>query len=517
MDRRKFIELMTAGVAAGAAASPLALGQEGNSSSRPNFLFIIADDLMYRTVHSLNNQEIHTPNFDRLASSGCAFTHCFHQGAWSGAVCVPSRTMLNSGLTAFHAEVGLDRVHTWGQTLGAAGYDTYICGKWHLDPTVLQRSFKEMGPVGPGFLASGSGFYTDMGSDIDRDHRNPSAIDDPAYYRPRPGDTWDPSDTSLNGHWLHANIVDIHKPKTIEHSSELYADSVIDHLTNKAAKRDTPFFIYLGFNAPHDPRQSPKEYLDLYQQDKIEIPPNYLPEHPFNLGPDTFGRDESLAPFPRTREAVQLHRHEYYAIISHMDHQIGRILDALEKSGKASNTYVILTADHGLAVGEHGLLGKQNLYDCSIRMPLLVSGPGVKPGKRVDEFVYQHCMYATTCELAGIPIPDSVEFLSFASMLHGEPRPIYDAVFNYHRHTQRTIRTKTHKLIVYPEVQKIQLFDIEKDPWEMHDLSEEAEMASLKEELMQRLKRMQQELGDPLNLEDPLHGIWHVVPTPAKG
>ena len=515
MDRRKFIGLMTAGIAAGTAASPLALGQEGNLSSRPNFLFIIADDLMYRTVHALNNKEIHTPNFDRLAASGCAFTHCFHQGAWTGAVCIPSRTMLNSGITAFHAEVGLDKVHTWGQTLGASGYDTYICGKWHLDPTVLQRSFKEMGPVGPGFLAAGTDFYTDCSSDIDGDHRNLPLIDDPAYFRPRPGDTWNPSDTSLNGHWLHANTVDIKRPDTIEHSSEIYADSVIDHLTNKVAKRETPFFIYLGFNAPHDPRQSPQEYLNLYPQDKIEIPPNFLPEHPFNIGPDTFGRDESLAPFPRTREAVQLHRREYYAIITHMDYQIGRVLDTLEKSCKASNTYVILTADHGLSVGEHGLLGKQNLYDCSIRMPLLISGPGVKAGKQVDEFVYQHSMYATTCDLAGIPIPASVEFPSFAPLLRGEQQPLHDAVFSYHRHTQRTVRTKTHKLIVYPQIQKIQLFDIEKDPWEMHDMSDDPDMVSVKTELMVRLKRFQQELGDPLKLEDPLHGIWRVLPPQA--
>ena len=517
MDRREFIELMTAGIAAGTTASPLAFGQGRKPSTQPNFLFIIADDLMYRTVHSLNNEEIQTPNFDRLAASGCAFTHCFHQGAWCGAVCVPSRTMLNSGLSAFHAEVGLNRVHTWGQTMGAAGYDTYICGKWHLDPTVLQRSFKEMGPVGPGFLAPGSDFSTDMGSDQDGDHKNPPFVDDPAYYRPRPGDNWDPSDTSLNGQWRHKNIVDIERSPGIEHSSAIYADSVIDHLTKKAAKRDTPFFIYLGFNAPHDPRQSPKEYLDLYPQDKIEVPPNFLPEHPFNLGSDTFFRDESLAPFPRTREAVQLHRREYYAIISHMDHQIGRILDALETSGKGSNTYVILTADHGLAVGEHGLMGKQNLYDCSIRMPLLVTGPGVKAGTRVDEFVYQHSMYATTCDLAGIPIPASVEFPSIAPLLRGEPQPLHDAVFSYHRHTQRTVRTKTHKLIVYPEVQRIQLFDIEKDPWEMHDLAEEAEMASLKEQMMQRLQRFQKELDDPLNLEDPLHGVWHVIPSAAKG
>jgi choline-sulfatase len=200
-----------------------------------------------------------------------------------------------------------------------------------------------------------------------------------------------------------------------------------------------------------------------------------------------------------------------------MDHQVGRVLDALEKSGKASNTYVILTADHGLSVGEHGLLGKQNLYDCSIRMPLLISGPGVKAGNRVDEFVYQHSMYATTCELAGIPIPASVEFPSFAPLLRGGQQPLHDAVFSYHRHTQRTVRTKTHKLIVYPQVQKIQLFDIDRDPWEMHDLSDDPEMVSVKTELMLRLKRFQQELGDPLKLEDPLRGVWHVLPPQATG
>jgi arylsulfatase A-like enzyme len=517
LDRRKFIEMMAAGAAGSAAASAAALGEQPAATSGPNFLFIIADDLAYRTIHSLNNPEIHTPNLDRLAASGCAFTHCFHQGAWSGAVCIPSRTMLNSGLSAFHAETGIDRVHTWGQTLGSAGYDTYICGKWHLNPTLLQRSFKEMGPVGPGFLASGKDFYTDNPSDNDGDHPNPSFAEDPAYYRPRPGDEWDPADKSLNGHWLHANLVDIQAPEGVEHSSVIYADYVIDFLTNKAAKRSAPFFVYLGFNAPHDPRQSPQEFLDLYRQDEIEVPPNFLPEHPFSLGSDTYGRDESLAPFPRTPEAVQLHRREYYAIISHMDHQIGRILDALDQSGRAKNTYVILTADHGLAAGEHGLLGKQNLYDCSIRMPLLISGPGVRPGSRVDELVYQHSMYATTCDLAGVQVPASVEFPSLAPLLRGEQHELHSAIFTWHRHTQRAIRTRTHKLIVYPQVQKIQLFDLEHDPWEMHDLSADPASASLLTQLMEQLKAQQAELCDFMHLDDPLHGVWTVIPERRSG
>ncbi|HUV71012.1 MAG TPA: sulfatase-like hydrolase/transferase, partial [Terracidiphilus sp.] len=126
-------------------------------------------------------------------------------------------------------------------------------------------------------------------------------------------------------------------PDKIQHSASLYTDCFIDHLMDKAAKRDTPFFMYLGFNSPHDPRQAPREYVDMYPQDKIEVPPDFLPVHPFDQG-DFRVRDEMLAPFPRTREAVQLHRREYYALITYVDAQIGRILDALERSGKADNT-----------------------------------------------------------------------------------------------------------------------------------------------------------------------------------
>ena len=179
-----------------------------------------------------------------------------------------------------------------------------------------------------------------------------------------------------------------------------------------------PFFLYVGFNSPHDPRQAPKEFVDMYPPARIEVPPNYLPEHPFDQG-DHEVRDEILAPFPRTREAVQLHRSEYYAHITYMDAQIGRILDALEKSGPARNTYVIFTADHGLAVGQHGLMGKQNLYDHSIRMPLMVAGPGIARGRRVDHLVYQHSLFATTCELAGVKAPDTLEFPSLADLLTG--------------------------------------------------------------------------------------------------
>jgi len=485
MKRRSFLELSSSAILSAALMRPAEA--IARTSSRPNFIFMIADDLMFRTINSINNSEVHTQNIDRLVHSGCHFTHCFHQGSWTGAVCIASRTMLLTGLTSFHANransanQAFDQP-SWGQTLRQAGYETYITGKWHLDAVMLQRSFSEQGPVAPGYLPS----TQDM------------------YDRPSPENRWDPANHDLLGHWLKRDLwLNRNGDNRIQHSSELYVDAAIDHLQHKASRRDTPFFMYVGFNAPHDPRQAPQEYLDLYPAENIAIPPNYLPEHPFDQG-DHKTRDELLAPFPRTREAVQTHRREYYAMISHMDAQIGRILDALQVSGKKDNTYVILTADHGLAVGEHGLMGKQNQYDCSMRMPLIIAGPGIRAGKRVDEMVYQHSMYATTCDLAGVSIPPHVEFPSLAPMLRTDHvEPINDAMFGWLNVIQRSIRTKQHKLIFYAHLNRFQVFDLEKDPWEMDDLVDNPNYAQIKINLIAKLKQKQRELGDPLDIDHP--------------
>ena len=481
-----------AGIAAGIAARP----SMAAPLARPNFLVLIADDMTFRAIHALNNPEIETPNLDRLVHSGCSFTHCFHQGAWEPAVCVPSRHMLNTGLTGFRARRLVDQTPLWGETFGQAGYDTYFIGKWHVTEASLKRSFREIGREGPGMFVSGL----------------------TAYNRPSPGNTWTPWDTSLRGHWIHTDIWENARHDEIKHSAQIWADGASDYLLKQAGS-NTPFFMYVGFNSPHDPRQSPKEFVDRYPKERIEIPPNYLPEFPFDQG-DHRGRDELLAPFPRTHEAIQVHRAEYYAHITYMDTQIGRILDALEKSGKAANTYVIFTADHGLAVGQHGLMGKQNLYDHSIRMPLLISGPGIAKGKRIDAMVYQHNLFATTCDLAGIPIPKTVEFPSLADLITGSSeREKYDAIFSYmewnmpamanwlkppviqnYRMSQRTVRTRSHKLIIYPLAGMTQLFDLEKDPWEIHNVADKTEHAALKRSLRQRLVSLQRELGDDLVL-----------------
>ncbi len=468
MERREFIRSAVAGGMAG----PLAAA---TGAPRPNFVFMIADDMTYRALGSVNNSEIQTPNLDRLVRRGCTFTHCFHQGSWTGAVCVPSRTMLNSGLTAFHARPRVDHVPLWAETLGHAGYDTHIVGKWHLNEANLKRSFKTMGPVSPGMFESGPA----------------------AYDRPSAGNTWTPWDKSLKGQWLRTEKWQPGAREEIKHSAEIWADYACEYLRGKQAG-STPFLLYVGFNSPHDPRQAPREYVDRYPVSRIQIPPNYLPEHPFDEGEHRI-RDEKLAPFPRTREAVQLHRAEYYAHITYMDAQIGRILDQLENSSRAANTYVIFTADHGLAVGQHGLLGKQNLYDHSIRMPLLIAGPGIRAESRIDHLVYQHNLFATTCELAGVAVPETVEFRpSLAGLLHHRGGAPYDAIFSYYREFQRAVRTTRHKLIVYPKAGVTQLFDMKRDPWETKNLAGQAKFAGIQKELLARLHRFQKELGDEL-------------------
>ncbi|MDE3165944.1 MAG: sulfatase-like hydrolase/transferase [Acidobacteriota bacterium] len=439
--------------------------------ARPNFLFLIADDLTFRGVRALGNSEVETPAIDGLMARGCTFTHCFHQGSWSGAVCIASRTMLNTGLTAFRARKEVETTPLWGQTFGEAGYDTHLVGKWHLSRAALERSFLGTGAVSPGMFESGPD----------------------AYNRPRAGDDWTPWDTSRKGQWLHTGQWAHANVDEIRHSAAVWADGAIAYLQT-VAQASKPFFLYVGFNSPHDPRQAPREFVERYPREKIAIPPDYLPEHPFDQG-DHKIRDEMLAPFPRTRDAVRLHRQEYYAHITYMDAQIARILEGLERSGKAANTYVILTADHGLAVGEHGLMGKQNLYEHSVRMPYVIAGPGIAR-RRVDAMIYQHQTFATTCELAGIRAPETVEFPSTARWLGGGGGEAHDAVFCWYLKYQRSVRTREHKLIVYPQAGVKQLFDLRKDPWERHDVSGEARYRGVEAALLERLRRFQRDLGD---------------------
>lgn len=175
-------------------------------------------------------------------------------------------------------------------------------------------------------------------------------------------------------------------------------------------------------------------------------------------------------------------------------------MKALEASGKMENTYVILTSDHGLAVGQHGLMGKQNQYDHSVRMPLMIIGPGLTPGKKIDEQVYMQSMYATSCDLAGISIPQTVDFKSLKPLLTDDNAKGEEYIFGAYKNLQRMVRSQQYKLIVYPEVARMQLFDVKHDPLELNDLSDDPHYSEIKSKMIEKLKEQQAKFGDQLNL-----------------
>ncbi|MEK7676869.1 MAG: sulfatase/phosphatase domain-containing protein, partial [Verrucomicrobiota bacterium] len=224
---------------------------------------------------------------------------------------------------------------------------------------------------------------------------------------------------------------------------------------------------------------------------------SFLPEHPFDNG-ELKVRDEQLLPWPRLPEAVPQEMAAYYGMITHLDAQIGRILRALEETGRADNTLIIFAADNGLALGRHGLLGKQNLYEHSVRVPLVMSGPGIPKGRKSDALCYLFDLYPTICELSGLVVPPGVEGRSLVPILKGRRKQVRDAVFGAYRDVQRMVRGERWKLIDYPQIHRSQLFDLKTDAEEMNDLSAQPKYAGRLAELRATLADWQKATGDPL-------------------
>ncbi len=402
--------------------------------SKPNVLFFFCDDQQADTIAALGNPHIQTPNLDRLARRGVAFRRAYMMGGLQGATCVPSRAMLLSARSLFNVDEKLLQHDTWPAAFGRAGYTTFLSGKWHNGAPSIARSFQR----GRSMLVAGMA---------------------------------DPMNAELS-HLEHGAIT---PPKlSPQHICAVFADEAIALIKEKTAQ---PFFCYIPFDGPHDPHIVPDDFPVRYDPAKIPLPANFLPQHPWNNG-HMQNRDESLLPWPRSPDAIRTMIAEYYRYITYLDAQIGRVLDALDASPHAKNTYIVFAADSGVARGSHGLIGKQNLYEHSMRVPLIMAGPGIAANRTTDAMCYLFDVIPTLGRLCGVPGPSTSEGIDLGPTLRDPAKPARSTLMFAFRHLQRGLRDDRWKLIRYPYVDRTQLFDLREDPHEIVNLAGRPEHAA---------------------------------------
>lgn len=428
--------------------------------ARPNILFLFADDMRADTIAAHGNPHIKTPTLDQLAARGFSFRGNYVCGGSSGAVCVASRAMLMSGKVWLQIDPNmLKGEKLLPELLQEHGYATFGTGKWHNGQPSWLRSFERGKTVMFGGMS---------------DHTKVPVRDLGA-------------DGKLTAERFGEKF-----------SSELFADSAIEFLKSHDGKQ--PFFAYVAFTAPHDPRQPPLEFREPYYKSLPPLPANFLPQLPFDNGMMQGGRDENLGAWPRTEKMIREQLAEYYGLITHLDGQIGRILKTLEETGQADNTLIIFTADNGLALGSHGLLGKQSVFEHSMRTPLIIAGPGVPQGKSSTAFTYLFDLFPTLCDVLKIEPPTGLSGKSLQPIWTGKEAKVRDTVFLPFIQLQRSIRDERWKLIAYPKIGHLQFFDLQADPHETKNLIDDSKYAAELARLQKLLAESQTKVGDKLEL-----------------
>lgn len=430
------------------------------AQQKPNILFLFSDDQRVDAVGAYGNPYVKTPHIDRLAHRGVRFTNNFCMGSHHGAVCAPSRAMLMSGKSLFHVYDKLEGLPTLPKTLRENGYVTFGTGKWHNERSAFQD----------GFVQGKNIFFGGMS-----DHFQVPVVN------LQPDGSF--SETEKKGF-----------------STDLFADAAVEFIEQHAANGETqPFFAYVAFTTPHDPRSPKAEFLELYDPKALPIPGDYQPVHPFHIGPMTI-RDEVLNAWPRTPQDIQNHLADYYSLITHMDTQIGRIISTLQKNELYENTIIIFSSDHGLAIGSHGLLGKQNLYEHSLKAPLIISGPGIPEGQVAEALVYLYDLFPTLCHLLDVQAPEGVEGKSLLPVILGAQKEVRNTLFTAYADVQRAVKDHRWKLIRYPKINYTQLFDLKNDPYELNNLAAKPAYAEKTIAMMLLLQEWQTQTGDTLAL-----------------
>ena len=474
ISRRNFLRTIAAGAAA--VAMPRVLYSSYLPAKKYNFLFLLADDQRADSIHAYGNNYIQTPNLDKLIARGFSFRQNYCLGSNGGAVCVPSRAMINSGRSYFNVDSKITGVKIMPELLRENGYTTFATGKWHNQEESFLRGFE----TGKALYFGGMG-----------DHTKVSVVD-----------------LGPEGKFINERVGE-------KFSSELFTNAAIEFLENH--KGDKPFYAYVAYTAPHDPRNPPMKYRQMYYRNRPPLPKNFKPQHPFDNG-HMVGRDENLAPWPRTEDVIRDQLAEYYGLVTHLDEHIGRVLEVLRKSRHAENTIIIYAADHGLALGSHGLLGKQSIYEHSMGCPLIFAGPGIPKGSSTKAFSYLLDIFPTVCGLTGLQAPAGVEGKDLRPIWEGRADGVRDSVFLSFSKIQRSVRDERWKLIRYPQINHTQLFDLKNDPDELNNLADEPLQAGRVKQMLQQLKELQQKVGDslPLTVANPKPKEIDLTGTPRK-
>ncbi|GAB5444133.1 MAG: sulfatase-like hydrolase/transferase [Fuerstiella sp.] len=437
-------------------------------------LLLVSDDQRPDTIAALGNEVIRTPTLDSLVARGTAFTNA----TCANPICTPARAELLTGCSGFR-----NGVRDFGRTIDpdlptlsswfrSHGYRTAYVGKWHNDGRPVQRGYD----FSRGLFRGGGGRFAKP--QVDHAGRPVTG------YR-----GWIFQDD--NGTLFPELGVGL-SPRT----SEVIADATVEAIDAIKAASGQPFFVHVNFAAPHDPLMPPGRWADHYAQADIPLPNNFLPQHPFDHG-NFDGRDERLFRWPRTPAEVKAELAAYYAVISDMDEQIGRIIAQLQQRDLLQETLIVFTSDHGVAVGSHGLRGKQNMYEHTIGVPLIMAGPGVpQQGRRATD-CYLRDLFPTLCELSGIELP-KLEGRSLVPALRLPEQKIHDAIYGYFRNSQRMIRRGGWKYLEYPEVGRRQLFNLQRDPAERHNLIDRPEHAVQEADLRSRMHNWFRQHDDPV-------------------
>lgn len=408
------------------------------AEKRPNFLFILVDDQSPFDLKLYNPQStLETPNIDKLAAQGMVFDGAYHMGSFSGAVCMPSRHMIMSGRTVWHLPPA-----PWGSKTSPP----------QLEQNTMPAVFNRAGYATMRTCKQGNSY---------------EAANKLFTVR---------HDASKRG-------------GTDESGSTWHGDQVMNYLGDREAAKDTkPFLIYYGFSHPHDTRDGRPELLAKYgavnHTDESNppslhtlqppLPLNYLKAHPFDMTHADVRDEVAVSGVWKRRDEASIRNEigRQYACSENIDIQIGRVLKQLEADGELDNTYIFYTADHGMSIGRHGLMGKQNLYQHTWRVPFIVKGPGIKAGTRVEGNIYLLDILATLCDLAGVAAPKSNEGTSFKPVLMGEKPAIRDVLYGAYaggsKPGMRCVKQGDWKLIRYeaPDrgVNETQLFNLAENP-----------------------------------------------------